>query len=89
MAKANKPTFVYDYPAALCPLTKRKRETPELAERFELYARRIEEHRRLVVGHPELITEPADGRRNGPSGMKLQQHGGEIGSCLDREGDAA
>ena len=32
-----RPVFVYDYPAALCPLTKRKRDDPRVAERFELY----------------------------------------------------
>jgi lysyl-tRNA synthetase, class II len=31
------PVFVYDYPAALCPLTKRKAGDPSIAERFELY----------------------------------------------------
>jgi len=31
------PTFVYDYPAALCPLTRRQTGNPEIAERFELY----------------------------------------------------
>jgi len=31
------PVFVYDYPASLCPLTKRKREDARTAERFELY----------------------------------------------------
>jgi lysyl-tRNA synthetase, class II len=31
------PVFVYDYPAALCPLTKRKPGNPAIAERFELY----------------------------------------------------
>jgi lysyl-tRNA synthetase class 2 len=36
------PVFVYDYPAALCPLTKRKRGNPALAERFELYVRSME-----------------------------------------------
>jgi lysyl-tRNA synthetase class 2 len=36
------PVFVYDYPAALCPLTKRKRGNPALAERFELYVRGME-----------------------------------------------
>ncbi|MEE9297292.1 MAG: lysine--tRNA ligase [Phycisphaerae bacterium] len=29
------PTFVYDYPAAICPLTRRHPENPELALRFE------------------------------------------------------
>lgn len=32
------PVFVYDYPAALCPLTKRQWGNPAIAERFELYA---------------------------------------------------
>jgi lysyl-tRNA synthetase class 2 len=36
------PVFVYDYPAPLCPLTKRKRDDPALAERFELYVRGME-----------------------------------------------
>src|SRR5262249_30130449 len=27
------PVFVYDYPAAMCPLTKRKRDDPAVAER--------------------------------------------------------
>jgi len=31
------PTFVIDYPASLCPLTKRKPSEPEIAERFELF----------------------------------------------------
>jgi lysyl-tRNA synthetase class 2 len=31
------PVFVHDYPAALCPLTKRQRGNPAVAERFELY----------------------------------------------------
>ncbi|MDD5459995.1 MAG: lysine--tRNA ligase [Phycisphaerae bacterium] len=31
------PTFVLDYPARLCPLTKKSKINPEYAERFELY----------------------------------------------------
>ncbi len=31
------PTFVIDYPAAICPLTKRSKKDPRFAERFELY----------------------------------------------------
>ncbi len=37
LAKFDRPVFVFDYPAALCPLTKRKSADPRLAERFELY----------------------------------------------------
>ena len=36
------PTFVIDYPASLCPLTKRKPDAPELAERFELFVAGME-----------------------------------------------
>lgn len=31
------PIFVIDYPASICPLTKRKRDNPAVAERFELF----------------------------------------------------
>ena len=36
------PVFVHDYPAALCPLTKRKLGEPRIAERFELYIHGME-----------------------------------------------
>ncbi len=36
------PVFVIDYPAAICPLTKRKQDNPAIAERFELYVQRME-----------------------------------------------
>jgi lysyl-tRNA synthetase class 2 len=36
------PVFVYDYPATLCPLTKRRRDNPASAERFELYIQGME-----------------------------------------------
>ncbi len=37
LAKLNTPIFVLDYPAALCPLTRRKADDPNIALRFELY----------------------------------------------------
>ena len=52
------PVFVYDYPAALCPLTKRKRNEPGVAERFELYVHGME----LANAYTELndpITQEA------------------------------
>jgi lysyl-tRNA synthetase class 2 len=36
------PVFVIDYPAAMCPLTKRKKGHPEIAERFELFIHGME-----------------------------------------------
>lgn len=36
------PVFVMDYPASLCPLTRRKRGQPLIAERFELFIRGME-----------------------------------------------
>ncbi len=56
------PVFVHDYPAALCPLTKRKRNNPAIAERFELYVRGME----LANAYTELndpITQEREFRR--------------------------
>ncbi len=36
-AKLIGPVFVIDYPASMCPLTKRKQSDPTIAERFELF----------------------------------------------------
>lgn len=36
------PIFVIDYPASLCPLTKRKTSNPNVAERFELFVQGME-----------------------------------------------
>ncbi len=36
------PIFVIDYPASICPLTKRKHSNPQIAERFELFVHGME-----------------------------------------------
>jgi lysyl-tRNA synthetase class 2 len=48
------PTFVIDYPAELCPLTRRKKDNLDFAERFELYIARME----LANAYTEL-NDPA------------------------------
>jgi len=40
--KLTGPVFVMDYPASICPLTKRKSGRPEVAERFELFVQGME-----------------------------------------------
>jgi lysyl-tRNA synthetase class 2 len=60
--KLKGPVFVYDYPAALCPLTKRKKDDPRIAERFELYVERME----LANAYTELndpVTQEATFRQ--------------------------
>jgi lysyl-tRNA synthetase class 2 len=48
------PTFVCDYPAALCPLTRRDPDNPEMALRFELFVANME----LANAYTEL-NDPA------------------------------
>ncbi len=35
--KLIQPTFIVDYPSEMCPLSKAKKDNPEIAERFELF----------------------------------------------------
>jgi lysyl-tRNA synthetase class 2 len=49
-----RPTFVYDYPAAICPLTRRKADDPTIAMRFECYCGGME----LANAYTEL-NDPA------------------------------
>lgn len=53
------PTFVIDYPAALCPLTRRRKDDPKYAERFELYIAKME----LANAYTEL-NDPAEQYKN-------------------------
>ena len=49
------PTFIYDFPADISPLSKRRTDDPSLAERFELFVEGME----LANGFSEL-NDPAD-----------------------------
>jgi lysyl-tRNA synthetase class 2 len=53
------PTFVIDYPAALCPLARRKADDPKLAARFELFVAQME----LANAYTEL-NDPAEQHEN-------------------------
>ncbi len=62
------PTFVLDWPAALCPLTRRKKDEPRYAERFELFVGRME----MANAYTEL-NDPAVQEEN----FKIQLRGQE------------
>ncbi len=62
------PTFVLDWPAALCPLTRRKNDNPKYAERFELFVGRME----MANAYTEL-NDPAVQEEN----FKIQLRGQE------------
>ena len=62
------PTFVIDYPAQLCPLTKRKKDNPKYAERFELFIAKME----MANAYTEL-NDPSVQEEN----FKLQLRGQE------------
>jgi len=71
------PTFVIDYPAALCPLTKRKKDNPKYAERFELFIGKME----LANAYTEL-NDPAIQEEN----FKIQLRGQEESMAkMDRD----
>ncbi len=55
---ADRPTFLYDYPAKLAALAKIKKNDPTIAERFELYIGGME----LANGFSEL-TDPEEQRQ--------------------------
>ncbi|HYW80416.1 MAG TPA: lysine--tRNA ligase [Thermoguttaceae bacterium] len=94
------PIFVTDYPASICPLTKRKADNPAVAERFELFIRGMEiANAYTELNDPdlqeELFTKQLDGLPEEDSMAKMDhdfiralRHGmppaGGLGIGIDR-----
>ncbi|MCI9272995.1 MAG: lysine--tRNA ligase [Clostridiales bacterium] len=74
------PTFIYDYPVEVSPLTKRKKDCPELVERFELFATR----REFANAYSEL-NDPIDQRQRFQRQMELREAGDDEANMLDED----
>lgn len=74
------PTFIYDYPVEVSPLTKRKKGAPELVERFELFITR----RELANAYTEL-NDPIDQRGRFEHQLKLREAGDEEANMIDED----
>ena len=92
--------FVIDYPASICPLTKRKVDDPQIAERFELFVQGMEVANAYTeLNDPDLQEElfrtQLEGQKEEDSMAKMDhdfvralRHGmppaGGLGSGIDR-----
>ena len=74
------PTFIYDYPIELSPLSKKKRGEPEYVERFELYIAGME----LANAYSEL-NDPADQRERFLQQVREREKGDEEAQMMDED----
>ncbi|BED92549.1 MAG: lysine--tRNA ligase [Candidatus Paraimprobicoccus trichonymphae] len=74
------PTFIYDYPVEVSPLTKKKKSFPELTERFELFITK----REISNAYSEL-NDPVDQRERFNHQIKLRESGNQEANLMDED----
>jgi len=74
------PTFVYDFPTELSPLSKQKADDPDTVERFELYAAGFE----LANAFSEL-NDPAEQQRRFEEQLRQRAGGDEEAHAMDED----
>ena len=74
------PTFVYDYPIAMSPLSKAKKDDPSLVERFELYIAGME----LANAYSEL-NDPVDQKTRFEAQLEAQARGDDEAHSMDAD----
>lgn len=74
------PTFVLDYPVEVSPLAKRKKDSPEMIEKFELFIGGIE----IANAFTEL-NDPRDQRERFLAQLKERERGNEEAHFFDED----
>ncbi len=74
------PTFVYDFPTEVSPLSKQKPDDPDTVERFELYIARYE----LANAFSEL-NDPVEQRKRFEQQLRARQHGDLEAHAMDED----
>jgi lysyl-tRNA synthetase class 2 len=74
------PTFVYDFPTEVSPLSKQRADDPDTVERFELYIGRFE-----VANAFSELNDPAEQRRRFEAQLADRQRGDEEAHAMDED----
>jgi lysyl-tRNA synthetase class 2 len=74
------PTFIYDYPVEVSPLSKRKPEDPTMVERFEIFAAGME------IGNAFTeLNDPQEQRRRFEMQLSMRERGDEEAHQMDED----
>jgi len=74
------PTIIYEFPAAVSPLSKNKPDEPDWVERFEIFAGQME----IANGFSEL-NDPEEQRRRFEQQLKQRERGDEEAHQMDED----
>ena len=74
------PTFVYDFPTEVSPLSKQRADDPDTVERFELYIGRFE-----VANAFSELNDPAEQRRRFEAQLADRQRGDDEAHAMDED----
>jgi lysyl-tRNA synthetase class 2 len=74
------PTFVYDFPTEVSPLSKQKADDPETVERFELYIGKME-----VANAFSELNDPVEQRRRFEQQLDERARGDQEAHAMDED----
>jgi len=79
-SRLTQPTFVYDFPTEVSPLSKQRPDDPDTVERFELYINGVE-----IANAFSEINDPSEQRRRFEAQLKDRAHGDLEAHAMDED----